>query len=619
MRRLAFALPVALALCALAPLALADVTVAVDPAANAHPISPMIYGVNFPSDAQIDGGRLTVGRWGGNAVTRYNYENDTRNTAADYFFENIPGCFGVAPNGCSPPPADPKETSTANAFFDQMKKKGIVALFTVPTIGWVAKSPTKYGHPFDCGCKQAGQDSYDPYDGPCGNGQKGGQNSDCGPPTNTSKAVDPAWAKAWVQYLVARLGPSNGQRIYALDNEPALWSSTHRDIRKTKLGYDELWQRMRDYAVAILEADPTAKIAGPAEWGWPNYFCSDADDISKGCSASSPDRAAHGGVELNAWLLDQFKDYEQKNGKRILHYLDLHYYPQGGSNPARTRSLWDKTYKDPSWIDDTIYLVPRMHDWVDQHYPGTELAVSEFDFGDHDSADGAIAYAEILGIFGREGLDMATAWGAPGADEAAFSAYRLFRNFDGNGGTFESVSVKTTVSGGAGVEAYSAVSATRATVALINENGGPTDATVTLGSFTPGTSALVFRGKGSAVEKQASVEVASGQVTVTLPGKSITMLVIDGKNPNMLPDAGGATSTTSATSGPGVGSSGVGVTSGSGSGGAGGTGGGASTSGGTDSKCGCRVAGDPGSGGLSMIGSLSVAAALARGLRRRRR
>ena len=616
MRRLAFAFPTALALSALSTLAHADVTVAVDPAANAHPISPLIYGLNFPTDPQIDAAHLTVGRWGGNAVTRYNYEIDTGNTAADYFFENIPGCFTPEQSYCATPPADPKEASGANAFFAQMKTRGMVALFTVPTIGWVAKSPAKYGHPFDCGCKQGGQDAYDPHDSPCGNGQKNGQASDCGPATNTSKAVDPAWVRTWVSYLVARLGPSNGQRIYALDNEPALWSSTHRDLRKTRLGYDELWQRMRDYAVAILEADPTAKIAGPAEWGWPNYFCSDADDVSKGCSPSSPDRAAHGGIELNAWLLDQFKDHEQKNGKRLLHYLDLHYYPQGGSNPARTRSLWDRTYKDPSWIDDTIALLPRMHDWVDQHYPGTQLALSEFDFGDHDGADGALAYAEALGIFGREGLDLATAWSAPAPDEAAFSAYRLYRNFDGNGGRFESVSVKATVSGTAGVEAYAAVSETRVTVALVNENGGNTAATLTLGSFVPGPSARVFRGNGSAIEKQAEVFVASGQVTVTLPGKSITMVVIDGKNPGMLPDAGG---TTSAATGPGA-TSATGATSGVGSGGStGGAGGTGGSSGGNDSTCGCRVAGDPGSAGLSALGGLAIAAAMGRRSRRRRR
>jgi MYXO-CTERM domain-containing protein len=616
MGRLVFAFQAALsALVLFTSSARGDVTVAVDPAANAHPISPLIYGANFPTSPQIEAGHLTLGRWGGNAVTRYNYEIDTGNTGADYYFENIPGCFHSEHNYCSPPPADPRETSGANAFFADMNARGMVALFTVPTIGWVARSPAKYGHPLDCGCRQAGQDDHDPYDSACGNGKKNGQNIDCGPATSTSMPVDPAWVKRWVRYLVDRFGPSNGQRIYALDNEPALWSSTHRDIRKTRLGYDELWQRMRDYAVAILEADPTAKIAGPAEWGWTNYFCSDADaeDVSKGCCAASPDRAAHGGVELTAWLLDQAKDHEQKTGQRILHYLDLHYYPQGGQNPARIRSLWDRTYKDPSWIDDTIALLPRMHDWVDQHYPGTQLAVSEFDFGDHATDSGAIAYAELLGIYGREGLDLAAAWNAPGVNEAAFSAYRLYRNFDGSGGQFESVSVKTTVNG-PGVEAYAAVSETRMTVALVNENGSPTAATVTVGSFNPGTTALVFRGNGSAVEKQAEVEIASGQATITLPGKSITMVVIDGKNPNMLPDAGGATS---AASGPGATSGGP-ATSGSGSGGgAGGASG--SGGGGTSGACGCRVAGDPAEGGLSSIGSLALAAAAARGLRRRRR
>jgi MYXO-CTERM domain-containing protein len=616
MRRLVFAFSAALsALVLFTSSARADVIVTVDPAANAHPISPLIYGVNFPTDPQIDGAHLALGRWGGNAVTRYNYQIDTRNSAADYFFENLAGCFDSEHGYCSPPPPDPRETSGANIFFAQMKKRGMVALFTIPTIGWVAKSPAKYGHPLECGCRQGGQDSYDPYDSACGNGQKNGQNSDCGPATNTSMAVDPAWVRAWVQYLVARLGPSNGQRIYALDNEPALWSSTHRDIRKTRLGYDELWQRMRDYALAILEADPTAKIAGPAEWGWPNYFCSDADDTSKGCSASSPDRAAHGGVELNAWLLDQAKDYEAKHGKRLLHYLDLHYYPQGGQNPARTRSLWDSTYKDPSWIDDVITLLPRMHQWVDQHYPGTQLAVSEFDFGDHDTVDGALAYAEILGIYGREGLDLAAAWNAPTPDEAAFSAYRLYRNFDGNGGQFESVSVKTTVSDPAGVEAYGSVSATRLTVALVNENGSSTAATVRVGSFAPGASARVFRGNGSLVEKQAEVEIASasGQVTVTLPGKSITMVVIDGKNPSMLPDTGGATA---AASGPGAT---IGQAASSGGAGTGGAGGGTSGSDGAGATCGCSVAGDPREGVLSAIGGLAIAAAIALGLRRRER
>ncbi len=52
----------------------AQVKVAVDPSADAHPISPLIYGMNFPSAAQVAGGGITVARWGGNGTTRYNYE-----------------------------------------------------------------------------------------------------------------------------------------------------------------------------------------------------------------------------------------------------------------------------------------------------------------------------------------------------------------------------------------------------------------------------------------------------------------------------------------------------------------------------------------------------------------
>src|SRR5262249_4258828 len=147
-------------------------------------------------------------------------------------------------------------------------------------------------------------------------------------------------------------------------------------------------------------------------------------------------RAAHGGEELMAWILDQAKAYEQQHGVRILHYLDLHYYPQGGNPPAITRSLWDETYQDPSWIGEKIYLLPRMRDWVDQHYPGTKLAVSEYDFYHHDEAVGAVTYAEVLGIFGREGLHLGTAWAPPDPSDAAFAAFKLYRNYDGQGSGF---------------------------------------------------------------------------------------------------------------------------------------------------------------------------------------
>src|SRR5260221_1607294 len=289
MQRGRFAAVVAAA-CALSPGARADVMVAVDTGAGAHPISPLIYGVNYADDAHVASGRISVTRWGGNSTTRYNYETDFHNTGADWYFENIPGCTS---KGC----ADPKEGSGANSFLKGASDKGLVALFTIPTIGWTPKSASASSHPYSCGCPKssvAQQDGFDPYDSGCGSGKSGGSFIACPAATTTSTAVDPSWARGWLDYLVGKHGPSDGRRIYELDNEPSLWSSTHHDVHPGELTYDELWQRMRDYAVAILDADPTGAIAGPVEWGWPSYFCSGADVAKGSCSKDSPDRKSHG-------------------------------------------------------------------------------------------------------------------------------------------------------------------------------------------------------------------------------------------------------------------------------------------------------------------------------------
>lgn len=520
----------------------AEIVVTLDLRADRHPVSPLIYGMAFPTDAQIDGGAVTVARWGGNSTSRYNFEVDVHNTGADWYFENIPGCFTKEQGWCKTPPSDPKEQSTANLFLSHASDRGLVSLFTVPTLGWVAKGPPRYRHPFVCGCTRRvapAQAAFDPYEPGCGNGKaRGGKSTvPCAGPDATSQPADPAFVKRWIEYLVAKHGPSNGRRIYALDNEPSLWSTTHRDVRRARLGYDELWQRTRDYATAILEADPTAEIAGPAEWGYPAYFCSDADDLSKACSAASPDRARHGGEELVAWLLDRAREHEAKTGRRILHYLDLHYYPQADRPPENTRSLWDPSYKDPSWLNDTVRLLPRMREWVMRHYPGTKTALGEYDFHHHSEPVGAVAYAEVLGLFGREGLDLATAWSPPAASDAAFSAYRLYRNFDGKGGQFEATSVRASVSGAGSIAAFAAVGPSRLTVALMAE-AKANAVRVALGTFhASGTAALYVGAPNGTVVRRPDIAIRGGTALVDLPATSIAMLVIEGTDPAHLPAA----------------------------------------------------------------------------------
>src|SRR4051794_20417005 len=62
---------------------------AVDCAAPAKPISPLIYGIGGNDNPWATG--TTAVRMGGNPTTRYNWQLDTWNAANDWFFKNTGG------------------------------------------------------------------------------------------------------------------------------------------------------------------------------------------------------------------------------------------------------------------------------------------------------------------------------------------------------------------------------------------------------------------------------------------------------------------------------------------------------------------------------------------------
>src|SRR5207244_3894659 len=149
------------------------------------------------------------------------------------------------------------------------------------------------------------------------------------------------------------------------------------------------------------------------------------------------------------WYLDQMHAQDIATGIRPLDYLDLHFYPQGGQALSAagdvnkkalrlrsTRALWDPTYLDESWINDYVRLIPRMRDWVSGHYPGTKLALTEYNWGGLEDINGALAQADVLGIFGREGLRLATIWDGPTPTQPGAYAFRIYRNYDGLGHGF---------------------------------------------------------------------------------------------------------------------------------------------------------------------------------------
>jgi hypothetical protein len=261
--------------------------------------------------------------------------------------------------------------------------------------------------------------------------------------------ADPEFVRHWIEAIGAddRQRGARGVHMYILDNEPSLWSVTHRDVHPQNLTYDELLDRTIRYARAVRSADPEGLIAGPAEWGWSAYFYSPKD--LKAGTFMRPDRRAHDDLPLIAWYLKRLREHEQTTGERLLDVLDVHFYPQGAGVYGKaadkvtaalrirsTRALWDPAYKDESWINEPVRLIPRLKEWVKEYYPGLRISLGEYNFGAEEDASGGIALAEALGRFGTEGLDYAFYWFDPPKNSAAYWAFRAFRNFDGAGAHF---------------------------------------------------------------------------------------------------------------------------------------------------------------------------------------
>ena len=423
-----------------------EVGLEINCAAPTHAINPLIYGIAYsPRTDAADRHQWTLGatarRWGGNPASRFNWEmGNVWNTGADYFFKNVNYTGNKA--------------FSYDGFLEADLIAGVRTALTVPTLGFVARDDRSFGFPV---ATFGAQQQVDPDTGQGGNGLSAqGKPLESGPPGITSVVAPPDFVERWVRSIRAK-DKKRGRTVqmYILDNEPMLWNDTHRDVHPKPTSYDELMVRTLAYGAAVRKADPEAVIAGPAEWGWPAYFGS-AVDAAAGRSA--PDRAAHGGVPLIAWYLKKLHEHEQSTKERILDVLDVHYYPQGkgigqqtggktdeATNALRirsTRSLWDPTYRDESWIGENIALIPRLKRWIAENYPGRGISIGEYNFGAENHMSGGLALAEVLGRFGQEGITSAFYWTYPPGDSPAAWAFRTFRNYDGKGAHFGELSVE---------------------------------------------------------------------------------------------------------------------------------------------------------------------------------
>ena len=517
-------------------------TLAVDANANRHPISPYVYGLNEWSDnglMQIM--QIPVIRWGGDDATSYNWQNSVKNNTGDnpWCYEN----YNVSPDFFS--------------FHEANLSAGTASLGTISLMDW---SPKAAGECSFSVAKYGVQKATSPDNPDCGNGilaSTGAQIQN--DPNDAYIPVTQTFAQQLVQQTVTSYGPGNagGVRFWSMDNEPEWWLANHADIYPQAATYDDMLARNLKWAQAVKAMDSNALVTGPVPGGWSGMLFSSADMHSGWNTApyqywdNPTDQQAHGGIAWIPYYLQQMSQASTQAGYRLLDYLDVHAYIAPGNlsssagdstmetlRTTSTRAFWDPNYIVP---DGGIYnatgaqvapqLIPQMQQWVNQNYPGTNTAITEYSWGGLDSITGAIAQADILGIFGAYGLGLGTLWGAPGPTDPGAFAFKIFLNYDGNGSQFGGTGVSATSGNPDMLSIFAAQRADSAlTILVLNKTTGNISDNISLANFTAAGTAQVWQysqaNLAGIARQSPDLNVSGNSLTATFPAYSITLLVI---------------------------------------------------------------------------------------------
>jgi hypothetical protein len=512
----------------------------IDAGTNRSPISSLIYGVAFATSNQLADLNFTLNRSGGNEESTYNWEINAHGKGADYYFESYPDSSAT--------PGQSADSVVANS-----KIAGAQPLITIPMMSWGPKlGANRAILPSYLIAKYGPQTGDDPYFTDAGNGVSVTNNTPItwNDPNDSYTPVDTNFQKAYVQHLTNGWGVSTngGVGYYIMDNEHTLWSSTHQDIHPVGTTMQEILGKFVAYASMVKSVDSNALVLGPEEWGWSGYLYSGFDQQWSGKHgdynpADYPDRATNGGWDYIPWLLNQLHQHDTNTRQRLLDYFTLHCYPQEGDVSGNdvssstellrnqsTRQFWDSNYVDPSWINSVIMLIPRMKNWVATNYPGTKIGITEYNWGAEPYMSGATAQADILGIFGRQGLDLATRWTTPATNTPTYLAMKMYRNYDGKRSTFGDTSVLANTANPDNVAIFAAQRSTDEALTIMAVNKyltGTTPLVINVTNFTGTGTAHVWQLNASnVIAALPDVGFTNGLLQATVPNQSVTLFVL---------------------------------------------------------------------------------------------
>lgn len=549
----------------------ADVQFTIDATQNIRAISPYIYGINSYASTGLHV-PATLDRLGGNRWTGYNWETNASQAGADWYFQNDTYL------GTGPPGAAVIDTLTTAAQNDR------ALVVTVPMAGYVAGdtagpvqrsqvAPVADGVGTTARWKAVVPEKETIYPGA----------SLSTTPNQSDGFVFTDEFVHWVEQ-----NKQSGNVFYSLDNEPALWGEplpadwqpgvpppcppcsptqavppspqgrTHGALHPYAPTFAELRAKTIAHASAIKNVAPDSMVFGGVAYGYAEFTgLQGATDATS--APSHPEGNQPGELHYLEWLLNEVRIEEQAQGRKLMDVLDVHWYPEasgGGvriafdNNPhpsnalieARVqapRSLWDDTYTESSWITDCcsggpIKLLKHLQRDVDDFNPGTKLAITEYNYGGGAHISGAIAQADALGIFGREGLFAAALWPIADGNQSRFTeaAFKMFLNYDGDGGEFGDTSVGAATSSIAQSAIYASVDSTdpsRMILIAINRTNQPLATGLSVTSDVRFERAEVFQLTSANANPVQGADIPIPLVNAfqyTMPAYSVSTLVL---------------------------------------------------------------------------------------------
>lgn len=488
-------------------------------------ISPYIYGINqFGNTNNYKNVTVNAVRQGGNRYTGYNWETNWSNAGEDWMnssdtnIGDMSNGFGYAPRQLS------KECGQYNIPYK---------ITTLQMAGYVAAD--KNGAVTSAAPSDRWNNVYARKDSEL-----------LLEPNLTDNAV---YMDEYVNYIVNTLGDSttaSGIQGYSLDNEPFLWNDTHPYIHSEECGADELIEKSIDLAKVVKEIDPNAEVYGPALWGM--LPC-----IQAGTNNNFTDPKWESIKGNYNWYLDYYLESmasaEKETGKRLLDVVDVHYYSQDCSTDdgklQGARSLYDESYIENSWLQPYFGkyfpLLPNIQKSIDKYYPGTKMAVSEYNLADISnekttgkSVISAIAETEALGAFAENNVYFATYWGTLPECPYVESAINLYTNYNGKGASFGDTLVEAKTDDISKAAAFASVNGnddSEAFVVLSNKSKTDSEnAVITIeGSKSDYKSAVVY----AITQDHSDIriidvqnDVSGNKIEVELPPLSVAQVVI---------------------------------------------------------------------------------------------